>query len=402
MKLSPLCLGFCLLSVFACKHESKIKSYNVAKEAAPAAPNEPASAADPHAGMPGMMPGATAGGDPHAGLTAEQLAAAGAGMAAAPAFIDSPPAHWKKQALSPMRLASYHVEGEGGAMTDISFSILRRAPGSTLANVNRWRDQLGQPPIDDAALKSQSQSIKSSFGDALAVDIEGIATGGNPLKDGRLIGAIADEGDNAWFFKMRGNAPLTATEKTNFFKWIESVKHAPPGAAPATAAPATAAPATTTPAPATTTPAPAAVAPAGDGSLTWTVPDGWILAPAAASRYATFSVAGEGGAKAELAISHFPGDVGGDLANVNRWRQQIGLAPVDAAALPPLVSKLSAATTSFSLIDATGAEARMVAAWTRHGADTWFFKFSGPAALVGAEKAKFTAFIESVRFTKPE
>ncbi|KAB2642657.1 MAG: hypothetical protein DVB26_01940 [Verrucomicrobia bacterium] len=114
------------------------------------------------------------------------------------------------------------------------------------------------------------------------------------------------------------------------------------------------------------------------------------------------SVAGGGGAKAELAISHFPGDVGGDLANVNRWRQQIGLAPVDAAALPPLVTKLSAGSASFSLIDASGAAVRMVAAWTRHGADTWFFKFSGPAELVEAEKAKFTAFIESVRFTKPE
>jgi len=90
------------------------------------------------------------------------------------------------------------------------------------------------------------------------------------------------------------------------------------------------------------------------------------------------------------------------LANVNRWRQQIGLAAVEAAALPPLVSKLSAGSDSFSVIDATGAEVRLVAAWTRHGADTWFFKFSGSAALVAAEKAKFTAFIESVRFTKPE
>ena len=387
MKLSPLCLSFCLVSAIACKRDSEIKSYNVATDA----PSEPASAADPHAGMPGMAPGAPAGADPHAGLSAEQLAAAGAGIAAGPAFVDSPPAHWKKQALSPMRLASYHVEGEGGAMTDVSFSILRRAPGSTLANVNRWRDQLGQPPIDEAALKTSSQTIKSSFGEALAVDLEGLAPAGDPLKDGRLIGAIADEGDNAWFFKMRGNAALTATEKSNFFKWIETVKPAPPG----TAAPAAAA------APTPAAPAVAA-APAGDGSLTWTVPDGWILAPAAAARYATFSVAGAGGTKAELAISHFPGDVGGDLANVNRWRQQIGLTPVEAAALPPLVTKLSAGTASFSLIDATGAEARLVAAWTRHGADTWFFKFSGPDALVAAEKTKFTAFIESLRFTKPE
>ena len=103
-----------------------------------------------------------------------------------------------------------------------------------------------------------------------------------------------------------------------------------------------------------------------------------------------------------MAISHFPGDVGGDLANVNRWRQQIGLAAIEAAALPPLVTKLTAGSVTLSLIDATGAENRLLAAWTRHGADTWFFKFTGPEALVGAQKAKFTAFLESVRFTKPE
>lgn len=371
MKFTPLCFGLCLVSVIACKRESEIKSYNVAKEvAAPAIPAAPASAADPHAGIPGM-----------AGMTA-----GAAGMPAAAEFTDSPPAHWKKQALSPMRLASYHVEGEGGAMTDISFSLLRRAPGGILANVNRWRAQVGQAPVDEAALKPQTQVIKSSFGDALAVDIEGLASGGDALKDGRLIGVIAEEGDNAWFFKMRGNATLTATEKTHFFKWIATVKPAAPGAAASAPVPAAAAAAT----------------PASEGSLTWTVPDGWVVAPAAVARYATFSVVGVGGAKAELAISHFPGDVGGDLANVNRWRQQIGLAPVDAAALPPLVTKLSAGSASFSLIDASGAAVRMVAAWTRHGADTWFFKFSGPAELVEAEKAKFTAFIESVRFTKPE
>ncbi|MEI7910799.1 MAG: hypothetical protein WCK77_14270 [Verrucomicrobiota bacterium] len=407
MKLSYFCLGFLIVSAAACKHERDVKVYHVAKDAAPAAPAPGESAADPHAGMPGMTPG-TAGGDPHAGLSAEQLAAGGAATSpatqASPQFTDSPPAHWKKQALSPMRLASYHVEGDGGAMSDISFTQLRRAPGGTLANINRWRDQLGQPPIDEAALKQASQTIKSSFGDAIAVDLEGIAPGADVLKDGRLVGAIAEEGENAWFFKMRGNAALTATEKANFFKWIETVKPAPADSAPAAPAPAGTAPAPL--APAVPAPAPAAgaaaPAPAGDGSLTWTLPDGWTPGAASAARYATFSVAGADGAKAELAISHFPGDVGGDLANVNRWRQQIGLPAIEAAALPPLVTKLSAGTDSFSLIDATGAQARLVAGWTRHGADTWFFKFTGPDALVAAEKAKFTAFLASVRFTKPE
>ncbi len=136
--------------------------------------------------------------------------------------------------------------------------------------------------------------------------------------------------------------------------------------------------------------------------MTWQVPDAWVLAPAANSRYATFTVAGADAAKAELAITHFAGDVGGDLANVNRWRQQVALPAVDAVGLAPLVTKLSAGPKTIQLIDVTGTQTRLVAGWARHGADTWFFKFTGPDALVGAEKAKLTAFLESVRFTQPE
>lgn len=33
----------------------------------------------------------------------------------------------------------------------------------------------------------------------------------------------------------------------------------------------------------------------------------------------------------EVAVTRFPGDVGGVLANVNRWRQQAGLTPVEDA-----------------------------------------------------------------------
>ncbi|MEI6676449.1 MAG: hypothetical protein WCO57_14865 [Verrucomicrobiota bacterium] len=401
MKFTPLYLGVLLLSAAACKQDREIKVQRVAKESTPATTQAPA--ADPHAGMPGMTPGAAmpggSGADPHAGLTAEQLAAAGTAAVASPQFTDTPPAHWKKQALSPMRLASYRVEGEGGATADISFTILRRAPGGTLANVNRWRDQLAQPPLDEAALKQSALTIKSSFGEALAVDIEGLAPGGTPAKDGRMIGAIADNADNAWFFKMRGNAALVAAEKDNFVKWVQTVKPSAESPAPT----ATTTPPTPAASPPPTAPAAPAAPAAGDGNLTWQAPAGWVLAPAAsAMRYATFTMAGADGAKGELAITHFPGSVGSDLDNVNRWRQQVGLPAVDQAGLTPLVTKLSAGTKTIQLIDVTGTETRLSAGWTGHGTETWFFKFTGPDALVGAEKAKFTAFLESVRFTQPE
>lgn len=407
MKRPSLFVGFLIISATACKQDREIKVYHVAKESAAAAATQ-AAGADPHAGVPGMMPGGAmpgmppgaampgaGGADPHGGLSAEQLAAA-----SPPSSLqvsDSPPAHWKKQALSPMRLASYRIEGEGGATVDISFSTLRRAPGGTLANVNRWRDQLGQPPLDEAALKQAAQAVPTSFGEGVVVDIEGLPSGADAAKDGRLIGAIAEDNNSAWFFKMRGNAALTAAEKDNFIKWVNTVK---PAAGNAAAPPAPPAPAAAPPAPAAPGTQPAA---AGDGTLTWQLPAGWTAAPAASSmRYATFTVAAADGTKGEAVITHFPGDVGGDLQNVNRWLQQVSLPPVASDALAPMISTVTAGPKTLSLIDVTGAQTRLVAGWTRHGADTWFFKLTGPDALVAAEKAKFTAFLESVRFTKPE
>lgn len=391
MKLSNLCLGLLVLSAAACKQDREIKVYRVAKETSPVLAQS-ATPADPHAGVPGMMPGGVMpsgpGGDPHAGLTAAQLA--GAGPGGGPQVTDAPPAHWKKMPATSMRQASYLVEGEGGAVTDISLVVLRGAAGGTLDNVNRWRGQLAQPAIDEATLKQTSKTVATPFGEAVVVEIEGLAPGADALKDGGMMGAVANKGADAWFYKMRGNSTLTNSEKENFIQWVQSVKPvAETASAPAAAAPA--------PVPSS------AAAPPGDGSLAWQVPAGWTLVPATSSmRYATYTVTDADGAKAEMAVTHFPGDVGGDLENVNRWRQQVGLPPVDSAGLAALVSKLTAGPKTISLIDITGPQNRLVAGWTRHGGDTWFFKFTGPDALVGVEKAKFTAFLESVRFNKPE
>ena len=400
MKCPYFCLGcLIILSAAACKQDREIKAYyRVSKETAQTPEVQPPTGADPHAAMPGgaMPGGATA--DPHAGLAPDPVAA---GANSAPRFTDNPPTRWKKQALSSMRLASYLIGGEGDAVADVSFSSLRRASGGLLANANRWREQLGQPAIDDAALKQSSQTINTFFGEGLVVDIEGSVSGSDAAKDGRIVGVIAQTDNEAWFFKMRGNAALVAAAKDDFLKWVASVKPAEPGAAP----PAPPVPAVTPPAVTPPAVAPPAVTPptAADVSVTWQLPDGWKQAPAADSmRYATITIGGAEGATAELAVTHFPGDVGGDLENVNRWRQQASLEKVDAAGMVPLVTKVTAGPQTISLIDITGPKMRLAAGWTRHGPDTWFFKLTGPDALVGAEKARFTAFLESIRFNQPE
>ena len=56
----------------------------------------------------------------------------------------------------------------------------------------------------------------------------------------------------------------------------------------------------------------------GDG-LSWQAPAGWAQKPAGAMRKASYSVPGSDG-DSDLSVTAFPGDVGGELANVNRWR----------------------------------------------------------------------------------
>ena len=386
----------CLLILLAaaCKQDREIKVYRVAREAAPGAEAQPSPGKDPQTGQADA-----ASADPHAGLGMPPTG--GGTAAAAPHFTDTAPEHWKKQALSSMRLASYRVEGEDSAAVDISFTTLRRAGGGLLANVNRWRDQLGQAPIDEATLKQTAQTINTSFGEGIVVDVEGKAAEADATKDGRIVGVIAETANEAWYFKMRGNAALAGIEKENFFKWVGSVKPAA-GEEPATPTPPPA-PAATAPPAAVPAEKPPGSPPAAGAGVTWQLPDGWKQAAAAGSmRYATITVGGADGATAEVVVSHFPGDVGGDLENVNRWRQQAAVAPVDAAGLAPLISHLTAGPETLSLIDVTGPKQRLIAAWTRHGPDTWFFKLTGPEPLVAAEKAKFTAFVESIRFTQPE
>lgn len=74
----------------------------------------------------------------------------------------------------------------------------------------------------------------------------------------------------------------------------------------------------------------------------WTVPDGWTLDPEPRQmRLATY-LAPDPGGEVEVAVSRFPGRVGGELANINRWRGQMGLSPVDASGLESVIERFTA------------------------------------------------------------
>src|SRR5688572_3030443 len=62
--------------------------------------------------------------------------------------------------------------------------------------------------------------------------------------------------------------------------------------------------------------------------ISWELPEGWKLDDKPAPmRFATILIPAEP-KPLQLTVSKFPGDVGGTLANINRWRGQIALPPV--------------------------------------------------------------------------
>lgn len=134
----------------------------------------------------------------------------------------------------------------------------------------------------------------------------------------------------------------------------------------------------------------------------WALPEGWEEVAPGPMRRATFRL-GESGL--ELAVTSFPGDVGGLAANVNRWRQQLGLPPVPESAMAPFVTELTVDEKTLLVIDLLGPppadggpNQRLLATVAMDAGNSWFFKMTGAASAVEAHKADYLAFIESLRF----
>ena len=167
--------------------------------------------------------------------------------------------------------------------------------------MNRWLDQLGQPPITEQKLGEMAQRLHTSLGDVTIVDLAGLPDNADPARDGRIIAAMVTTDGSTLFFKMRGNADLTEAQKGDFIKWVAAVCNAQ--TANRTAANGS-----------------GAAADAGAPQIKWKTPEGWTEVPPSSMRYASFSAPAEDGGKIDISIVTFPGDGGSDADNVNRWR----------------------------------------------------------------------------------
>ena len=281
---------------------------------------------------------------------------------------DAPPS-WKPKPPSEMRKASYDVPGG----CDLSVTAFPGDVGGELANVNRWRGQVGLEPLGAADLDASVSRIEPNGLKATLVELDGAGA-----QAGRaMIGAIVPLGASTWFLKLSGPAAAVGAAKGDFLSFVRSVR-APTAAAMASE------------------PVPTP----GGADLAWSAPASWQPGPASAMRKGSYRI-DAGAGPCDLSVTAFPGDVGGELANVNRWRGQVGLPDIAADGLEAALSRFESNGLVFAVADirsGDGADARaIVGASVPYGGATWFFKLSGPAPAVAAAKPQFLEFLRGVR-----
>ncbi|HLX95787.1 MAG TPA: hypothetical protein VKU37_08590 [Verrucomicrobiae bacterium] len=303
------------------------------------------------------------------------------------------PADWTEVAPAEMSIASFKVSGQNGAAAEVTLVPLPGLAGGDNANVNRWRGQVGLPAATPEEFQKMGEAVQAGDQPATLYDMAGQDSGNAK----RILGVIQQRNGTTWFFKMVGDAGLVEQQKPEFTAFLKSLTFTadatpaalPPGHPPIGGGDANA--------PMMATDA------ASAGKPAWTVPADWQEVPASQFLLAEYSIADANGAKAEVNVAELSGNGGGVLPNVNRWRGQIGLEPVDETGLAKVTTTMDITGGQATLVDLTGTDAngqstRLIAAIVPMGNQTWFYKLMGDKKIVDREKDAFTKFVQTARY----
>lgn len=143
-----------------------------------------------------------------------------ASLAAKPTWTT--PSAWKELPPSGMRAASFNT---GSPEVDVSVTTFPGPAGGLLENVNRWRNQIGLPPLGSA------DAIPTIVIDGQPAQIVELVS----EKEGKTtLGALFIRTDQSWFIKLTGPTALALQEKENFQALSESFRFSKANAAQST------------------------------------------------------------------------------------------------------------------------------------------------------------------------
>jgi len=193
-----------LLLLAGCK-DREITAYRAPKDPPPVMPGMPPSSGNPEAGAPAS--------------SGQDMASTAVPTASGEELTWTAPAQWTVKPAGAMRKGSFAVKGDDGD-ADLSITAFPGSTGGLLANINRWRGQIGLPPLAENDLAANKVHLDVGELHLDVVDFAGTA-GGKPT---RILGAVAPVGDNTWFFKLMGPDALVSREKPAFMEFIHTLK----------------------------------------------------------------------------------------------------------------------------------------------------------------------------------
>jgi hypothetical protein len=131
------------------------------------------------------------------------------------------PAGWQPVPIAPggMRVAAYKVT-DGDRSAEVTVIPLSGSAGGLLANVNRWRGEVGLGPLTDDQLPKESKTLDTPAGPAVVVDLPGPESAGSK----RTLGAILPRDGTTWFIKLHGPAELVGKQQANFEAFVRSLR----------------------------------------------------------------------------------------------------------------------------------------------------------------------------------
>ncbi len=363
--LAPVCLA-AVVVVTGC-HREEVAVYDAPKDAAAPPPS--------HAGGTGM------------GALPEQ-------MPPKPSLTwKSLPEGWVDKGATGMRVANFSLPTKEGSQAELAVIPLPGTGGSDLDLVNLWRGQLGLQPIPEAELAQHTEETTVGTEAVRLFTIVGSASTDAAANGNQILVAAVRKGGFTWFFKLAGPTAAVESSRASLKTFLGNVEFgAPPPEAPMMA---------------TSVPRPAGPPAAGGAmSAEWDVPTGWNAVPTPQMVHRKWTVPGPGGGSADITISVFPGETGGMVANLNRWRGQVGLGPQTEPELQKGIQSIDVMGGSGTLVDYAGSgpesgdPARLVAVIVRREGSSWFYKLLGTPAAVESQREAFVRFVQSARYSK--
>jgi hypothetical protein len=293
----------------------------------------------------------------------------GSARAARPEIKFTAPKDWQEKPAQ-MGSGAFHVEGGEGKYADVKIIPLRAGPQIEQQSVNMWRETLGLPELPPDQIKGDEISVAGAHAHLYDLKSDELKFGGK-FKS-RTTAAVVEQDDTLWFIKMDGEESIVTAQQAAFKDFLKSIRFEESQ--------------------------PTQVASAAGGASSegdWKIPEGWQQRPASQMVLASYTTA-QGGV---VSVSRFDGATGGLLANVNRWRGQMGQGPIASEDLNREVKTVDLSDGSkASAVDVTGTNpqsgkpGRLFGLIVTRGSQTWFYKLTGEPGQVAAEAPKLVEF----------